>query len=194
MIAPNSIASRKTIEPVTATTRRIGRGYARPSSSSARHLASEHAATSSGRLQRRAGVATESAHRNPLADQRKCTESVSPPSSYPVDLRRSDCRAGEPSTFGAPCSVHSETYVRFGHASSTIESDSVANCDNLVCASIRVEKSVLAKLIAPQFRRHAKMHRGRCSFVRPPDRPPPKRLPLGGPSTSGAPSSVQLGH
>jgi hypothetical protein len=32
------------------------------------------------------------------------------------------------------------------------------------------------------------------SLVRPPNRPPPKRLPVGGPSTSGAPSSVQSGH
>src|SRR5262245_21537807 len=40
---------------------------------------------------------------------------------------------------------------------------------------------------------HAKMHRVRLASVRPPDRPPPKRLPLGVPSTSGAPSSVQLG-
>ncbi len=40
---------------------------------------------------------------------------------------------------------------------------------------------------------HAKMHRDRLASVRSPDRPPPKRLPLGGPSTSGAPSSVQLG-
>ena len=41
---------------------------------------------------------------------------------------------------------------------------------------------------------HAKMHRDRLASVRSPDRPPPKRLPLGGPSTSGAPSSMQLGH
>ena len=40
---------------------------------------------------------------------------------------------------------------------------------------------------------HAEMHRVRFTLVRPPDRPPPKRLPLGGPSTSGAPSSVQVG-
>jgi hypothetical protein len=32
------------------------------------------------------------------------------------------------------------------------------------------------------------------SLVRPPNRPPPKRLPVGGPSTSGAPSSVHTGH
>ena len=40
---------------------------------------------------------------------------------------------------------------------------------------------------------HAEMHRGRCSLVRLSDRPPPKRLPVGEPSTSGAPSSVQSG-
>jgi hypothetical protein len=39
-----------------------------------------------------------------------------------------------------------------------------------------------------------KMHRGGGSFVRPSNRPPPRRLPVGGPSTSGAPSSVHTGH
>jgi hypothetical protein len=29
--------------------------------------------------------------------------------AHPIDLRRSDCRAGGPSTFGAPCSVHPES-------------------------------------------------------------------------------------
>ena len=37
---------------------------------------------------------------------------------HPIDLRRSDCRAGEPSTFGAPCSVQSESYPAF-HGTST---------------------------------------------------------------------------
>jgi hypothetical protein len=36
-------------------------------------------------------------------------------------------------------------------------------------------------------------HRGRFAFVRLPDRPPPKRLPVGEPSTSSAPSSVHMG-
>ena len=43
------------------------------------------------------------------------------------------------------------------------------------------------------FRVHAEAHRVRFASVRLPDRPPPKRPPLGEPSTSGAPSSVQLG-
>ena len=56
MIAPNSIVSRKTIDPVATSTRRIARGYA-PASG-----------VPCGRRS---------------ADQRKCTESVSPPSSSP---------------------------------------------------------------------------------------------------------------
>ena len=38
------------------------------------------------------------------------------------------------------------------------------------------------------------MHRAGDASVRLPDRPSPKRLPLGEPSTSGAPHSVQAGH
>ena len=38
------------------------------------------------------------------------------------------------------------------------------------------------------------MHRAGDASVRLPDRPSPKRLPLGEPSTSGAPYSVQAGH
>ncbi len=38
--------------------------------------------------------------------------------AHPIDLRRSDCRAGVPSSFGAPCSVHSETYWRIPWPSS----------------------------------------------------------------------------
>jgi hypothetical protein len=38
--------------------------------------------------------------------------------AHPIDLRRSDCRAGVPSSFGAPCSVHSEIYWRIPQPSS----------------------------------------------------------------------------
>ena len=70
--------------------------------------------------------------------------------THPIDLRRSDCRAGEPSTFGAPCSVHSETYWRIWPASSTRSRQCVANCDNRVCLRIY-----------SRIRVHAKAHRGR---------------------------------
>jgi hypothetical protein len=45
-----------------------------------------------------------------------------------------------------------------------------------------------------EFGSRQKRTEGGGSFVRPPNRPPPKRLPVGGPSTSGAPSSVHTGH
>ena len=51
-----------------------------------------------------------------------------------------------------------------------------------------------AAAFAGGFRSTQKRPEGGGSFVRPPDRPPPKRLPVGGPSTSGAPSSVHTGH
>ena len=70
--------------------------------------------------------------------------------THPIDLRRSDCRAGEPSTFGAPCSVHSETYWRIWPTSSTRSRESVANCDNRLFPVIRSRNSV-----------HAEAHRGR---------------------------------
>ena len=81
--------------------------------------------------------------------------------AHPIDLRRSDCRAGEPSTSGAPCSVHSEIYWAIWPASSTPSRQCVANCDNRVALGIRSRNSV-----------HAEAHRGGGSLVRPPDRPP----------------------
>ena len=78
---------------------------------------------------------------------------------HPIDLRRSDCRAGEPSTFGAPCSVHSETYRRMWPASSTYWRQCVANCDNRVCDRICRRIPV-----------HAEAHRGR-GLLRPATRP-----------------------
>jgi hypothetical protein len=136
----------------------------------------------------------------------------------PIDLRRSDCRAGEPSTSGAPCSVHSETYWCICPASSALSRQCVANCDIRVLTAIAgmvPRKNAVATATAGVFRdvprrrrgssrgiwplpnpawRANKMHRVGGSLVRPPNRPPPKRLPVGGPSTSGAPSSVQSGH
>ena len=81
--------------------------------------------------------------------------------AHPIDLRRSDCRAGEPSTSGAPCSVHSEIYWPIWPASSTPSRQCVANCDNRVPLGIHSRNSV-----------HAEAHRGGGSLVRPPDRPP----------------------
>ena len=65
--------------------------------------------------------------------------------THPIDLRRSDCRAGEPSTSGAPCSVHSETYCPIWPASSTRSRQCVAKCDNRVSLGIRSRNSVHAK-------------------------------------------------
>jgi hypothetical protein len=70
--------------------------------------------------------------------------------THPIDLRRSDCRAGEPSTFGAPCSVHSETYWRIWPASSTRSRQCVANCDIHVYP-VHSRRNLV----------HAKAHRGR---------------------------------
>jgi hypothetical protein len=80
--------------------------------------------------------------------------------AHPIDLRRSDCRAGEPSTSGAPCSVHTEIYWPIWPASSTPSRQCVANCDNRVPPGIRSRNSV-----------HAEAHRGGGSLVRPPNRP-----------------------
>ena len=110
MIAPNSIVSRNTMVPVVATIRRTPRGYAGPRRIGLRHRAS-------GRD-----------HRNAPSRSRRRP-------AHPIDLRRSDCRAGEPSTFGAPCSVHSETYWHIWWPSSTLSSESVANCDNPLLSS-----------------------------------------------------------
>ena len=51
-----------------------------------------------------------------------------------------------------------------------------------------------AAAFAGEFRSTQKRTEGGGSFVRPPDRPPPKRLPVGGPTTTGAPSSVHTGQ
>ena len=74
----------------------------------------------------------------PLLGESACGTNKNAPSrsrlrpAHPIDLRRSDCRAGEPSTFGAPCSVHSETYRPIWPSSSTLATNCVANCDNRV--------------------------------------------------------------
>ena len=53
---------------------------------------------------------------------------------------------------------------------------------------------VFFQSFAREIRSTQKRTEGGGSVVRPPNRPPPKRLPVGGPSTSGAPSSVHTGH
>jgi len=66
-------------------------------------------------------------------------------------------------------------------------------------ALVRENVSQIATIVfIPPFAREIwstqKRTEGGGSVVRPPNRPPPKRLPVGGPSTSGAPSSVHTGH
>jgi hypothetical protein len=57
-------------------------------------------------------------------------------------------------------------------------------------APLFIRRSIELEFAPP----NTKMHRAGGSLVRPPNRPPPRRLPVGGPSTSGAPSSVHAGH
>ena len=61
--------------------------------------------------------------------------------AHPIDLRRSDCRAGEPSTSSAPCSVHSERYSPISAASRTSMAQSFANCDIRISAPSYVFES-----------------------------------------------------
>ena len=56
-----------------------------------------------------------------LADQRNAPSRSRLRPAHPIDLRRSDCRAGGPSSFGAPCSVQSETYPGISFPSSATE-------------------------------------------------------------------------
>jgi hypothetical protein len=192
MIAPKSIASRNTIEPLRATIRRTVRAYAR--NSPARHRrwqrrSAEVATATAGAFRdvprRRRGIrARDSAP----AESRLRTKKNAPSRcrlrpAHPIDLRRSDCRAGVPSTSGAPCSVHSETYGHICSPSSILSRECFANCDNS-----------FGSQLARKFGSSHKCTEVGGSLVRPPNRPPPKRLPVGGPSTSGAPSSVHTGH
>ena len=122
MIAPNSIASRKTIEPVTATTRPMRRGYA--GSKRQRMSLAEVVATATAGAFR--GV--PAAGRDPsgrfrsrgilLTDQENAPNRCRLRPANPIDRRRSDCLSGEPSTFGAPCSVHPESQSRIPTLSS----------------------------------------------------------------------------
>jgi hypothetical protein len=130
----------------------------------------------------------------PRAGPKKRTESVPPPSSFPdrpppkrlpagraFNLRRSVLGAiaklSAISQFVNPfreCFVRKLRHSSFGRRSGDTEPGA-------------------SRRFGSELPVHAKMHRARLASVRSPDRPPPKRLPLGGPSTSGAPSSVQLG-
>jgi hypothetical protein len=58
---------------------------------------------------RRGSGRQDSARRNPAREQENAPSRSRLRPVHPIDLRRSDCRAGEPSTSGAPCSVHLET-------------------------------------------------------------------------------------
>ena len=150
MIAPNSIASRNTTEPVRTTMRRTGRGYV-----GGRPILADAATDTTQQLRprqpapsgvcRAAGGGSERRDYAPAGSRSRTKENAPSRSRlrpvHPIDLRRSDCRAGEPSTFGAPCSVHSETYRRIWPASSTYWRQCVANCDNRVCGRICSENS-----------------------------------------------------
>ena len=57
--------------------------------------------------------------------------------AHPIDRRRSDCLPGVPSTFGAPCSVQSQSYPRFQGRSTHAECLSCANCGIHVYAMTR---------------------------------------------------------
>ena len=118
-------------------------------------------------------------------DQRKCTESVSPPSSQPDRPSPKRLSAGRAfvlrrSVLGALGNLpaHSVSVKAVEQKFQQIPPNDISRC--------------FSSADGAQRRPHAETHRGRCSLVRPPDQPPPKRLLLGGPSTSGAPSSVQF--
>ena len=120
----------------------------------------------------------------PLADQRKRTESVSPPSSSPD--RPSPKRLPGGRAFNLRRSVLGALGNLLAH---------LAGVKHLLRDNVsQIATIAFAAAFAGEFRSTQKRTEGGGSFVRPPDRPPPKRLPVGGPSTSGAPSSVHTGH
>jgi hypothetical protein len=179
MIAPNSIVSTNTIEPVIASIRRIGRGYARPtrpqcttggSLAAVREDAAERLRPRQGtplgvRLPPKAASHAAGIH---SVDSCSRTKRNAPSRcrrrpAHPIDLRRSDCRAGEPSTFGAPCSVHSERYWLIWPTSSAVHIDLCANCDK------SISHPLCRDLITTNTKMNAKMHRVGGPFVRSPD-------------------------
>ena len=197
MIAPNSIASRKTIEPVIPTTRRIRRGYAAGLGGHGRHTTcqgEEGVRRRSRRLQgcaraeRRGIEPRDSASAGSRWRTRKCTESVSPSSSSPD--RPSPKRLPGGRAFNLQRSVLGALGKIVADYASVkrFERVSVANCGNHHSNGDDRARAV---------RRREFHNENAPSPVLPRptlDRPPPKRLPVGEPSTSGAPSSVHLGH
>ena len=77
----------------------------------------------------------------PLANKKNAPSRSRLRPAHPIDLRRSDCRAGEPSTSGVPCSVQLETYCPLLRSSSTQKRRTIANCDNRVFAGDFSEES-----------------------------------------------------
>ena len=132
---------------------------------------------------RRAGRPAASGRLQGLRDQRKRTESVSPPSSSPD--RPSPKRLPGGRAFNLGRSV-------LGALGNLLpDLAGVKHPFATMCRKVR--QSCFSWDSLEKFGPR-KTHRGGGSLVRPPNRPPPKRLPVGGPSTSGAPSSVQSGH
>jgi hypothetical protein len=125
--------------------------------------------------------------RNPARGPRKCTESVSPSSSSPDRPPPKRLPGGRAFNLRRSVLGALGNLVRHSTRVKHVVLLFLANTDNLVSGR------VFAADAAKTGRIHAEMHRGRCSLVRLSDRPPPKRLPVGEPSTSGAPSSVQSG-
>jgi hypothetical protein len=118
---------------------------------------------------------------------RKCTESVSPSSSSPDRPPPKRLPGGRAFNLRRSVLGALGNLVRHSTRVKHVVLLFLANTDNPVSGE------VFAADAAKTGRIHAEMHRGRCSLVRLSDRPPPKRLPVGEPSTSGAPSSVQSG-
>ena len=190
MIAPNSIVSTNTIEPVIASIRRIApsirTGLNRPEAHGGRPAEGAANATAgacrdqawilSGRDPRlvaacaaekemhRVGVAVVQLTRSTFAEATAGRESLQPRASR------------------ARCSWKLTVLFCARQAPKKGERSQIATI------------AFLPEIFRRNQRDQAEMHRVRCSLVRPPNRPPPKRLPVGGPSTSGAPSSVHPGH
>jgi hypothetical protein len=161
MIAPKSIASRKTTVPVRATMRRIVRAYGRRI---ATKVVSDPGRTPGGpKKMHRVGLASVQLTRSTLAEATAGRESL------------------QPSALRARCTRKPTGAFVGRQAPSRVNLSQIATI-RFVC---RIRYGI---------RVQAEPHRGGGSFVRPPNRPPPKRLPVGGPSTSGAPSSVHTGH
>ena len=192
MIAPNSIASRNTTEPVRTTMRRTGRGYV-----GGRPILADAATDTTQQLRPRqpapSGVCRaagggQSGGITLLRDPARGPKKTHRVGLASVQFTRStfaEATAGreslQPSALRARCTR--KPTGAFGRRQARI-GDNVS----------QIATIAFAAAFAGEFRSTQKRTEGGGSFVRPPDRPPPKRLPVGGPSTSGAPSSVHTGH